>query len=290
MSVGVGASPTTGELGARSPRGVVLAKRVGSGLLFIPFFILLTAYAPRWTFAAFVVLVGGVAQWEYGRMFMRAGVEVHRRIGLLAGLVVTASFAWPDRPGLTFLVLTLAVVGPLSAGLRSGWSREPSWAPPAATLLGVLYVNWLLGHAVWLRQLPHGVEWIFLLVWVTWVGESGAYFVGSALGRHKLAPLMSPAKTVEGAVAQLVLSPTAALVGRWWFFPESTLLDAVSLGLLLGIAGQLGDLAESFLKRSCRTKDTGALIPGHGGLLDRVDSLLFNAPALYYYARFIATG
>ncbi|MFQ5520787.1 MAG: phosphatidate cytidylyltransferase [Candidatus Methylomirabilia bacterium] len=287
MSVGVGASSTAGELGARSSRGVALAKRVGSGVVLIPFFILLN-YAGLWTFAAFVVLVGGVAQWEYTRMFTRAGVEVHRRIGLLAGLAVTASFAWPAWPDVSLLVLTLTVVGLLSAELWSGRSREPRWAPSAVTLFGVLYVNWLLGHAVWLRALPHGMEWIFFLAWVTWVGESTAYFVGSAFGRHKLAPPLSPTKTVEGALAQLCVSPIAALAGYWWFFPESALIDAVSLGLLLGIAGQVGDLAESFLKRSCHTKDTGALIPGHGGLLDRVDSLLFNAPVLFYYAGWIA--
>lgn len=268
-----------------SSRGLALIKRVGSGLLFVPFFIWLVGFAAAWAFPAFVVLVGGLGQWEFGRMFSRAGVRVFPRFGLLAGLLVTASFAWPETMP---LAVTVSVVGLLGAGLWEGWSREPRWGPTALTLLGVLYVNWLLGHALWLRALPHGVEWIFLLVWVTWVGESAAYFVGSLAGSHKLAPLVSPAKTLEGALAQLLISPAAALAARWWFFPDSTLKDALSVGILLGVVGQVGDLVESFLKRSCSTKDTGALIPGHGGLLDRLDSLLFNTPALYYYARFLA--
>ncbi|MFQ5840533.1 MAG: phosphatidate cytidylyltransferase, partial [Candidatus Methylomirabilales bacterium] len=278
-------TPIAGKLGSRPDWGVVLAKRVGSGVLFIPFFVLLTGYAPGWMFALFIVLVAGVAQWEYARMVAGAGLEIHRLTALLAGLLVTASFAW--RPA-THVALTLAVAGVLISGLWSGWSRGPRWGATATTLMGVMYVNWLLGHVLWLRALPHGVAWVFLLVWVTWVGEAAAYCVGSTLGRHQLAPVMSPAKTVEGALVQLMVSPAAALVGRWWFFPESTFLDALSVGLILGIVGQVGDLAESFFKRSCGTKDTGGLIPGHGGVLDRIDSLLLNAPALLYYGYFLA--
>jgi phosphatidate cytidylyltransferase len=265
---------------------LTLAKRGVSGLLFIPFFFWLVRFAPAWAFEAFVVLVGALAHWEFTRMFARTGVESFPRLGLLAGVLVTGSFA---RSEAMPLVLTLTVAGMLGAGLWEGWFQELRWTGSALTLLGVFYVNWLIGHAIWLRVLPHGMEWIFLLVWVTWVGESAAYFVGSLAGRHKLAPVVSPAKTLEGATAQLLMSPAAALAGRWWFFPECALADAVSVGMLLGVVGQVGDLVESFLKRSCRTKDTGALIPGHGGLLDRLDSLLFNTPALYYYARFIAS-
>lgn len=261
-------------------------KRAGSGLLFIPFFVWLVGFAPAWVFSAFVVLVGALGQWEFSRMFARAGMESFPQLGLLSGLVVTASFS---RPEATTLALTIVVAGLLSAGLWRGWSGAPRWTASALTLLGVLYVNWLIGHALWLRALPHGVGWIFLLVWVTWVGESAAYFVGSLAGRHKLAPVVSPNKTVEGALAQFVMSPAAAVAGRWWFFPECSPGDALAVGLLLGVVGQVGDLVESLLKRICAVKDTGGLIPGHGGLLDRVDSLLFNTPAVYYYARFLAS-
>lgn len=262
-----------------------LAKRVGSAVLFLPFFVWLIEYAPAWLFPAFVVLVGALGQWEFTRMFARAGSEVYPWLGLLAGGAVTASFT---VPGAGPVVLSLTVVAFLSAGLMMTRDHGPAWEPCALTLLGVCYVNWLLGYAIWLKALPYGAHWIFLLVWVTWVGESAAYFVGTAVGRRKLSPRVSPAKTVEGALAQLLVSLPAALAGRWWFFPECSVRDALIVGLILGCVGQVGDLVESFLKRSAHTKDTGSLIPGHGGMLDRLDSLLFNTPALFYYARYLA--
>ena len=269
----------------RPASGSALARRIGTGVVFIPLFYVFTRYAPAWAFSAFVVLLGAVGQWEFTRMFRRAGVPTYPWLGLLAGTLVTASFG---LAGTTPWALTLAVAGLLSAGLWRTREFPPRWEAPALTLLGVCYVNWLLGHAILLRSLPLGAEWIFLLVWVTWVGESAAYFVGSALGRRRIAPRISPAKTLEGAAAQFLASPVAALIGRSWFFPECALRDALVVGFLLGVVGQLGDIAESWLKRGARTKDTGSLIPGHGGLLDRLDSLLFNTPALFYYARFIA--
>ncbi len=122
---------------------------------------------------------------------------------------------------------------------------------------------------------------------MTWCGEAGAYFVGRRFGRHRLAPRVSPGKTIEGGMAQLVVSVLVALAAA----PVAAIsvLHALALGLVLGVVGQLGDLAESFLKRSAQTKDAGALLPGHGGLLDRLDSLLFNLPALYYYVSVFLT-
>lgn len=281
----VSAAPLATELDRRAS-GVALAKRVGSGLLFIPFFIWLTALAPLWAFAAFVVVLGAVGQWEFTRMFRRVGVPVYPWLGLVAGTLVTASFG---LAGASPWVLTLVIGGLLGAALWRTREFPPRWEAVALTLLGICYVNWLLGHAISLRSLPGGAEWIFLLALVTWGGESTAYFVGSTMGRRRIAPRISPAKTVEGALAQLAASPAAALLARWWFFPDRSLADALTVGVLLGLVGQLGDMTESWLKRSVRTKDTGALIPGHGGLLDRLDSLLFNLPALFYYARFVAT-
>jgi phosphatidate cytidylyltransferase len=127
---------------------------------------------------------------------------------------------------------------------------------------------------------------VLFLVGVTWFGETAAYAVGSMIGRRKLAPVISPKKTVEGAVAQVVASVVAALVLAPWLVPGWSLAVAAGVGLVLGVVGQIGDLAESVIKRSLGTKDTGGLIPGHGGMLDRIDSLLFNAPVLYQLIAF----
>lgn len=283
--MGADATPLASDLERPAP-GLVLAKRIASGVLFIPFFILLTAMAPGWAFSGFVVVLGAVGQWEFMRMLRQTGMPVYAWLGVVVGTALTASFEFPGAP---IWAVTLAVAALMSAGLCRGREFPPRLDAAALTLLGVLYVNWLLGHAIWLRSLPSGMAWIFLLVWVTWIGESAAYFVGSTLGRHQLTPRISPAKTVEGALAQLAVSPAAALGGRWLFFPECSVGHTLAVGVMLAVVGQIGDLVESWLKRGARTKDTGGLIPGHGGLLDRLDSLLFNTPALYYYARFIGT-
>ena len=153
------------------------------------------------------------------------------------------------------------------------------------TLLAVMYVGWLLGFGILLHHTsPLGDELVLFVVGVTWVGETAAYVVGSTLGRHKLASIISPRKTVEGAIAQVVASiGTGAALGAW-LLPACGSILAVGAGALLGVIGQFGDLAESAIKRSVGTKDTGRLIPGHGGVLDRIDSLLFNLPAFYYFS------
>src|SRR5262249_27085220 len=172
------------------------------------------------------------------------------------------------------------------------WRPEAApidWQPLAVGVLGVVYVNWLLGFGIALRDLPWGREWVLFLITITWLGETAAYIVGSQLGRQALAPVISPNKTVEGAVAQFVSSIVAAVFAHAVFFTRLPLGHAVMIGALLGVVGQLGDLVESMIKRSVGTKDTGQLIPGHGGILDRIDSLLFNTPVLFYYGRLLTS-
>jgi phosphatidate cytidylyltransferase len=280
MMPDAGGVPIPAEAPARS-RGAALVKRVLSTLVLLPVFIWIVMGAPIWVFGATVVLVAALGQWEFTGMFERAGVRVFRALGLIGGTLVTASFALPISERLAFTgVLLLA----LTATLWPPRDGRIDWQGAVVTVFGIGYVNWLLGYAFWLRDLEAGKEWVLLLVWVTWLGETAAYLVGSIAGRHPLAPLVSPKKTMEGAGAQLVVSVLAAVVARAWFFPALSLPGAVLVGVVLGVTGQLGDLVESALKRSVGTKDTGRLIPGHGGALDRIDSLLFNTPVLFYYA------
>lgn len=269
---------------ARPSRSAALVRRLLSTLVLLPLFVWMVIDGPMWLFGAAMVLVGALGQWEFTGMFERAGVRTLRFIGLVGGSVLTASFALPISERVTFTAVLLAICA--IGFLRAEAAGRAAWEPVVVTLFGVCYVNWLLGYTFWLRDLEHGVEWILLLVSVTWLGETAAYVVGSTLGRHKLAPSISPRKTIEGAVAQLVMSGLAALGARAWFFPALSLDGALVAGLLLGVVGQAGDLIESAIKRSVGTKDTGRLIPGHGGMLDRVDSLLVNTPVLFYYATY----
>ena len=157
----------------------------------------------------------------------------------------------------------------------------------ALLFMGFLYVPLLLGHLLLLRGLPMGVQWLFLLSLIVMAGDTGAYYVGCNFGRKKLYPAVSPNKSVEGALGGLAGSIIGAFVAKASFFSSLTVGDCLATALLLGTLGQLGDLFESLLKRSFGVKDSGAILPGHGGVLDRLDSILFAAPAAFYYAWFI---
>jgi phosphatidate cytidylyltransferase len=249
----------------------------------VPLLVVLVGWGPGWLFAAFVLALILCAQWELYRMFAGVGVRAYRGAGFLCGALVGLAFAvgTPGREWLVPLALSLAVAGCLTVGVMHSGRPEFDWAAVALTLLGVCYCGWLLGHALWLQDRPGGRRLTLFLLAVTWSGETAAYVVGRRWGRVRLAPRVSPAKTVEGAVAQGLVSLAVGVALASWtgLGPR----HAPAAALLLGVAGQVGDLAESFLKRSAGTKDAGGLLPGHGGLLDRLDSLLFNVPALYYY-------
>lgn len=264
----------------------MLAQRVLSALVAIPAVVALVAWGPNWLFTALVLLLAAGAQFELYGMFAGAGIEADRVAGLVLGALVVLAFA-ARRPILLPLALSLAVIVVVTLGLRRDTGTERAWAGVTLTLLGVCYCAWLLGHAIWLRALPGGRGLMLFALGVTWCGETAAYFVGRRYGRHPLAPRVSPGKTVEGGVAQLIASGGAAIVGAP--LVSLSLPEAAAIGVLLGAVGQIGDLSESFLKRSAGAKDAGRIIPGHGGLLDRLDSLLFNVPALYYWLYFAGT-
>ncbi len=268
-----------------------LRQRVFTAVLGIPLIVAVVGFGPSWLFVGLILTLVLVGQWELYRMFARVGVRADTGSGLLLGSLVVLAFAFDGaaRPWLVPLALSLAVAGSLALGLRRVVGPRLDWAGIALTLLGICYCAWLLGHAIWLRALPHGAGLTLLVLGVTWCGETAAYFVGRRWGRCKLAPHISPGKTIEGGIAQVVASIGAALLASLSApLPAITPIHGLGVGVTLGVLGQAGDLAESFLKRGAETKDASGLIPGHGGLLDRLDSLLFNVPALYYYVKFLA--
>jgi phosphatidate cytidylyltransferase len=261
----------------------MLVARLLSAAVGIPLVLAAIWLAPWWGFAAVILLLSLRSQWEFYALFRPLGVAAFRGAGLAGGAVVVVAFAAGQaHPWRVPLALTLAVCGVLLVGLLP-WSEHVDWSALALTLQGVCYCAWLLGHAIWLRDGAAGAGLLTLMLAVTWCGEAAAYFVGRAFGRHRLAPRVSPGKTIEGAAAQLLVSiAVAAAGGSMLGLPQG---HAITLGAMLGVVGQVGDLAESWWKRCAGVKDAGAILPGHGGLLDRLDSLLFNIPALYYYWR-----
>jgi phosphatidate cytidylyltransferase len=262
-----------------------LLKRLASAIVLLPVFLLIVVKAPAFLFNTLVVIASAAALWELFRLFEQAGRPVDRGLALVAGTAVTASFAasrWLDPLALPVFTLLVAVAAVLVAPV---WRGTPDVERAANTLLAVLYVGWLLGFGILLHHTsPLGDELVLFVVGVTWVGETAAYLVGSTFGRRPLAAVISPRKTVEGALAQVVGSVATGGVLAAWLLPGCGLGLGLGAGALLGVVGQFGDLAESAIKRSAGTKDTGGLIPGHGGVLDRIDSLLFNLPAFYYFS------
>jgi phosphatidate cytidylyltransferase len=173
--------------------------------------------------------------------------------------------------------------------------RGQGVGPMSVTLFGVLYVGWLSAHLLYLRELPAsvglpygaGAALVFLVFLPTWSCDTAAYAVGMAFGRRRLLPSVSPKKSVEGSLAGLAAALAATLAARLWFAPFLSLGHALILGLAIGVFAQVGDLAESLLKRVSRAKDSGEVIPGHGGVLDRFDSLYFTAPLVFYYVKLL---
>jgi phosphatidate cytidylyltransferase len=190
---------------------------------------------------------------------------------------------------LTQLILLALTIGTLIAMTLRGAPFDKMIASTGATILGVLYVVWLGSHLISLKSgfpeklSTHLVSFFFLVLMGS---DVGAYYVGRAFGKNKLAPKISPGKTWEGVIGGFVAALLLATLAHFWFFKELPLKWTLPLAFVMTILGILGDLTESALKRSAGAKDAAKLLPGHGGTLDRLDSLLFNAPLIYYFARF----
>jgi len=165
-------------------------------------------------------------------------------------------------------------------------SVEDALPSSAIAVLATMYVGMLGGSLIRLRSdfgPVIGPNLIYFLLLVVWLGDAGAYYVGKRFGKHKLSPRISPKKTVEGLIGGIIMSVITAVVIHLTFFPQIQLVHAMIVGIVLSITGVIGDLAESLWKRSAAVKDSGTLLPGHGGFLDRFDSILFTAPILYVY-------
>lgn len=256
-------------------------------ILFAPLFYVLVRYFPPEAFFALVTLAGLLAVGEFYRL-MWSGSPWPLGVGV--GCAGTALLLWNAQwPALVPLplILLVTVLTTVALPLLSRLDVRQAVTRSATLLMGAFYVGLTLSTLVLTRSLPEGPYLVFFVVLVTWAGDTGAYAIGKSLGRRPLAPRISPKKTVEGLMGGMVLALIVAIISRVWFLPSFTVMDAFLLAVLLTLAGLVGDLAESAVKRSVDQKDSGALIPGHGGMLDRLDSLLFTAPCFYYYVIFV---
>jgi len=281
--------PTSAALQAPLARRRFDGRRVIPALIFVPLFYALVRYAPPAAFFVVVAAAAVLAVAEFHHLHFRdRRAPFELALGCGATLVLLVSLQWPLVISEHTAVM-VALVSALASRLVSPRDLKTGLVDSAALLFGVIYIGVTLGHLLLLRAMPDGILLIFFLFLVTWAGDTGAYYVGLSLGCRKLAPVISPNKTVEGLLGGLALSVIVAVVAQAWFLVSWTLTESATAALLVGVAGAVGDLVESALKRSAGVKDSGWLIPAHGGMLDRLDSLLFAAPALYYYIALVKT-
>jgi phosphatidate cytidylyltransferase len=209
-----------------------------------------------------------------------------RIAGVIMGFGVSITMYWCPVPGALSSALIIVTLAAALLHLVRFGELGTAAARTSLMIFGILYIAVMLTPLALLKRLPEGSDWIFLTLTVTWLSDTGAYFTGRALGRRKLYPAISPGKSVEGAIGGLGASLASAVVAKLWYMPQLSWVDAVLIALVGGALGQAGDLVESMIKRGYGVKDSGWVIPGHGGLLDRIDALLFSTPYIYLYATY----
>lgn len=255
-------------------------KRVLSGLVLILVVLGIVQYGSPQLFAVLVtaaVLAGWV---EYVRLISHIGIQVNPIVG--GGLCLLLAFCF-YRNDYYLIWLAVSILSLFISGYAFRAALEDALNQVAYSMLGVVYVSGLMSYFILLRGMEHGNSILFYLFMVVWSGDIAAYYVGKNIGKTPLAPKISPGKTREGSAAGLVGSVAGGVAAKYLFFEALPLNHCLIMAVLCGTMGQLGDLTESLFKRRAGVKDSGSLIPGHGGVLDRLDSLMFAGPAFYLY-------
>jgi phosphatidate cytidylyltransferase len=265
-------------------------KRIITALVLIPLVLVLVLFGPLWLVSLVSAGVAALAGWEFMGMAERAGARPPRIAVVVAILALfVGAYHWPDQ--------ITAILGFLGLGLlvycTFALPVEQVMAAASASVFCLLYAGFTLVAVPALREQSNGPSLVIFLLCVVWAGDIAALYIGQAWGRHKLAPSLSPNKTWEGSLGSVAgsllatgcLLGLAALLQTWnsaiLSYPEDRWYWLV-LAVVVNVAAQVGDLAESALKRSAGVKDSGSLLPGHGGVLDRIDALLLAAPVLWY--------
>ena len=291
-----------GRVAQEGSRKLTLRYRVVSAVILIPI-VALFAYLGGWPFFAAALLIGALASHEFSTLVRRAGHDPLYWLAMSATLLFLlnaklslSGLRLPDGTATIWPALSVVIIASLSWQLVRKVDAKEALISLGFLYLGILYIGWLLQYFILLRGLDGGLPglwlpaglvvergalWLGLVVIAVWICDTTAYFVGSTFGRRRLLPRISPSKTWEGTVA--------GVAGAWLWgaiagsYLGMGLLSASLLGLAIGIAGIVGDLAESLIKRGAAAKDSSGLIPGHGGILDRLDSMLFSGAVAYYF-------
>ena len=248
----------------------------------LPIVAMIIAMGPGWLLLALVLMVTAGGLLELSGLLLAGTKAWLRMLTWSMGLLLPLATYWKGLLGLTVATVAIVFVS-LAAHLLVYAKQEKVLPSLGATVFAQLYIPFLISHILLLFRVPSGRQWILLLLFVVFSCDTGAYYVGHRWGRHKLWPAVSPGKTIEGAIGGLLSSVVVSLVvGTLLPIDVATVGFLLALGFVLALVGQVGDLMESMLKRVSQVKDAGGILPGHGGLLDRLDSLIFAFPVVYY--------
>ena len=264
-----------------------LKKRLISSFLILTLVAIIIFYSPNWAFLLLASAMIGCGLWEFFNLAEKKGIFVYKYFGILVGMLVPVIVYFQSgAEGYFEIEPFFIVIASLFTFVLLFIRRENSQALSSisVTMFGLLYIAWFFSFFIKLKFLPQGPLLVVFLILVTKMGDVGAYFVGRSIGKHGLIPRISPNKTVEGTIGGLIFSVASALISKS-YLPNYSIWHLLTLGLLLGMLAQVGDLAESLIKRDCNAKDAGRNISGFGGMLDVIDSLLFTAPIFYFYVK-----
>lgn len=260
-------------------------QRLLTALILLPLVLVTIIKGAPWLFALMLSLLCLVAMLEFFAMALpERRLELHP-FALLGALALATPLLGDGR-----IFIMLFAVAFLLAGFHFLFRLQDMTKVAQELSLVVtafLYIPFLMAHLLMLRLLPLGSNWLLLIMLIVMTNDSAAYYIGSAFGKHRLYEAVSPKKSIEGALGGLFGSLAGTLLAKFTFFPQLGFSDAIITAVVIGIIGQLGDLFESLLKRSFGVKDSGSIFPGHGGVLDRMDSIIFAAPVTYYYAIYL---
>jgi len=264
-------------------------KRWLSVIVILPVLILMILHG-RTSFSLFVLLASFITLREYFRIVYnktdRPVLSLLPVIGFIICLLIMAAAHFELFHHVPFIIVINILIIGLAGTFR--FKDDPDFLDAAAKQIqGTIYVPLLLSHAILLRSDPDGAAWICFLLLLVFFGDIGAFYAGSYFGRTKLCPSVSPGKTVEGALGGLSASIIGGILFRYFFLPHLPLGHCLLLFICVGIIAPVGDLFESMLKRKGEIKDSGTIMPGHGGLLDRIDAVLFAAPVVYYFKTYV---
>jgi phosphatidate cytidylyltransferase len=257
-------------------------KRVITAAIAVPIVLFVVSTGGPGGTAWLVALTAVLGLLEYYGLFLSGESPLLKSVGVVFCLALTAVFyGGHGAAGLGVFAMAFLVFSTLGVARFGSQTNAPDRLFRHMT--GLVYIPFFLGHIILIRAWPQGAQWTLFLLAVVFFGDTAAYYVGKAIGRHKLCPRISPGKTVEGAIGGLGASLLAGYLFKTYWLPILTWPLCFGLAGLLSLVSQTGDLVESMFKRSVEIKDSGKLLPGHGGVLDRIDGLLFAAPILYYF-------